>query len=240
MTDRNRILAGVGVLILCSVLGASQALGQVDIGGKVLTLETLQTPVGGATVSVYPSGTPSTTTEGDGSWSLSVPAGVDPMLKIGATATTVETYTSFPLTLVDDYQSSPYRYDISAVPTATMELVDPGNCLVIGFALRYTSLAYPAVTTFLSGVDINPDPTAYLDAAGADICALCTRTTASGAWVGIHPDGYSTPYSGSIPDPGGSCAAAAAVQLDGGDVTCVSDTANVTGLVDVDNLPALP
>ena len=241
MTDRNRILAGIGVLILCRELGASQALGQnVTIGGKVLTLDPSETPVVGTTVSVYPAGTPSTTTAGDGSWSLSVPAGADPMLKIGATATTVETYTSFPLSLVDDYQSDPYQYNISAVLTANMTSVGvpAGSCLVIGFALRYTSLAYPAVTTFVSGVDVNPNPV-YLNAAGDDACLLCTETTASGAGVGIHVGGYSIPYSGSIPDPGGSCAAAAAVPFGGGDVTCVADTANVTGLYDL-NFPPLP
>jgi len=241
MTDRNRILAGIGVLILCSVLGASQALGQVTIGGKVLTLETPQTPLVGATVSVYPAGTPSTTTAAGGSWSLSVPAGTDPILKIGATASTVDTYTKFPLSLIDDYQSSPYEYDISAVLTSNMTSVGvpAGSCLVIGFAFRYTSIGYPAVTTILSGVDVSPDPTAYLNAAGDDACLFCTATTASGAWVGIHAGGYSTSYSGIIPDPGGSCAATAAVQFDGGDVTCVADTANVTGLYDV-NLPPLP
>jgi len=238
MTDRNRILAGIGVLILCSVLGASQALGQVTIAGKVLTLETSQTPVAGTTVSVHPAGTPFTTTAGDGSWSLSIPAGTDPVLKIAGTATTVDTYTKFPLSLIDDYQSSPYEYDISAVLKANMTSVGvpAGSCLVIGFAFRYTSLDYPAVTTFLPGVDVNPNPI-YLNAAGDDACALCTATTASGAWIGIHEGGYSNPYSGIIPDPGGSCAAAAAVQFGGGDVTCVADAANVTGLYDIDNLP---
>ena len=239
MTDRSRIFAGIGVLTLCCVLGASQALAQnVTIGGKVLTLEASQTPVVGTTVSVYPAGTPSTTTAGDGSWSLSVPAEADPVLKIGATATTVETYTTFPQTLVDDYQSDPYQYNISAVLTENMTSVGvpAGSCLVVGFAFRYTSLDYPAVTEFVSGVDVNPNPV-YLNEAGDDACLSCTATTASGAWVGIHPGGYSTPYSGSIPDPGGSCAAAAAVQFAGGDVTCVADTANVTGLYDNDNLP---
>jgi hypothetical protein len=242
MTDRNRILAGIGVLILCSVLGASQALGQnVTIGGKVLTADLSPTPVGGATVSVHPAGTPSTTTAGDGSWSLSVPAGADPVLKIGATATTVETYTTFRLTLVDDYQSSPYQFDIRAFLTEKMSKlpVPAGSCAVLGFAVRYTSLGYPVEMEFLSGVDVNPDPFAYIDATGEDACLLCTETTESGGWAGFHEDGYSTPYSGSIPDPGGSCAAAAAVQFAGGDVTCVADTVNFSVLYDV-NLPPLP
>ena len=242
MTDRNRILAGIGVLILCSVLGASQALGQnVTIGGKVVTLEASQTPVVGTTVSVYPAGTPSTTTAGDGSWSLSVPAGVDPVLKIGATATTMETYTTFRLTLVDDYQSSPYQLDIRAFVTENMSKlpVPAGSCAVLGFAARYTSLDYPVVMEFLPGVDINPNPFAYIDATGENACLLCTQTTESGGWGGIHEDGYSTPYSGSIPDPGGSCAAAAAVQFAGGDVTCVADTVNFVVLYDV-TLPPLP
>ena len=39
MKNGNRILASLGVLVLCSVFGASQALAvDVTIGGKVLTL----------------------------------------------------------------------------------------------------------------------------------------------------------------------------------------------------------
>jgi hypothetical protein len=241
MTNGNRILASLAVLLLCAVFGASQALGQnVTIGGKVLTLANPPAPVAGATVSVYPAGTPSTTTAGDGSWSLSVPAGTDPVLKIGATEIagpcgstphTAETYTQFPLSLLQDYQTEPYEYDISAVPQSNMALVTPGYCLIIGFALQYTSLGYPAAQTFISGVDVDPEPYAYLEADGATPCYPpdCTATTASGAWVDMRAGGYSTAYTGTKT---GST-------FSGGDVTCVADTANVTGLVD-DNLPPLP
>ena len=240
MTNGNLILASLGVLVLCSVFGASQALAaDVTIGGKVLTLVEPPAAVVGATVSVYPAGTPSTTTAGDGSWSLTVSDASDPVLKIGAVgaSATVETYTEFPLSLVMDYQSGPYEYDISAVLTSSMATVPSGSCLVVGFALQYTSLSYPVTQVFLSGVDVNPNPDLYIAANGVDPCFTCTATTASGAWAGIIEPPYSTPYTGFIPDSGGSCAGAAeAVILTGGDVTCVADTANVTGLIH----PTLP
>jgi hypothetical protein len=238
MTNGNRILASLGVLVLCSVFSASQALGaDVTIGGKVLTLENPPVAVVGATVSVYPAGTPNTTTAGDGSWSLTVSDASDPVLKIDATATTVVTYTEFPLSLLMGYQSGPYEYDISAVLPSAMATVPAGSCLVVGFALQYTSLGYPVTQTFLPGVVVTPTPAAYVAANGVDPCLVCTATTASGAWVGTHVAPYSTAYSGVIPDSGGSCAgAAAAVVLTGGDVTCVADSANVTGLIH----PSLP
>ena len=245
MTKGKRILAGLGVLVLCSVFGASQALGaDVTIGGKVLTLTDPPVAVAGATVSVHPAGAPSTTTAGDGSWSLTVSDASDPVLKIGATATTVETYTQFPVTLLMDYQNvgngggcaaaaadGTYQYDISAVRTETMATVPSGSCVVLGFALRYASLLYPVTQSFVSGVVVSPTPTAYIDADGVTPCIppTCNATTASGVWVGIHEGGYSTPYSGTK----------TGTTFSGGDVTCVADTANVTGLVD-DNLPPLP
>ena len=238
MTNGNRILASLAVLVLCSVFAVSQALAaNVTIGGKVLTLANPPAAVAGATVSVHPAGTPSTTTAVDGSWSLTVSDASDPVLEIGATGGTVKTYTKFPLSLLMGYQSGPYQYDISAVTQAsfTGSGVPPTSCLVVGFALQYTSLLYPAAQNFLSGVVVNPTPI-YIAANGADPCYSCTKTTASGAWVGVHVAPYTTPYSGIIPDPGGSCAAAAAVTLGGGDVTCVANTANVTGLVH----PTLP
>lgn len=237
MTNRNRILATLGVLVLCSVFGASQALA-VNIGGVVLTLELSPQPVGDVTVSVHSGGTGSAPTGVDGSWSFNYTGTTDPVLKITASAakSTVETYTTFPLTLLaDGYQTEPYLYAISAVPAASMVSVPDGSCAVIGFALKYTSLGFPADQDFLSGVLVTPTPTAYIGADGVTPCVppACIKTTTSGAWVGIHvPAEAPTAYGGTISVGGSSCADAPdPIVLSGGDVTCIADTANVTGLI---------
>jgi hypothetical protein len=147
----------------------------------------------------------------------------------------VETYTTFPISLLKmgpPYQTPPYKYDISAVLRSSYQNVPAGDCMIIGFAVDYTSLAYPITQDFLSGVVVSPTPAAYILADGATTCdpaiePTCTATTASGAWVGVQDPAAPVAYSGAKE---GSA-------FVGGNVTCVADTANVTGLIDILSLP---
>jgi hypothetical protein len=245
MTNRNRILASLGVLVLCCVFGASQALAaSINISGKLFTLATPAVPVGGATVSVYPALSPSTTTAGDGSWTLTGVSDLsDPVLKIGATATTVETYTTYPLTLLKTYQTSPLQYDISAVRTADYVGVPPGACLILGFAVQFTDLVYPNAYTPVSGVVVTSSGGgaevlyfAYVKPDGSPCPPpLCNATTSIGGWIGVATPPTNLKYSGTL-TVGGSCSAPPPLVFSGGDVECVADTANITGLVH----PTLP